>query len=258
MNMTTCCEPEAKYPPFSHEPADPPVTIYAEPVQIQAKCKDCGKLIFTETEADPSHTFVRQLLPMLVCDECADTRIEKRKREEGLTRADEWKAVCPPEFRKCDPHRLPLPSKLDRVLQWKFNPKGLLLVGPTGRGKSRCAWSLCQREFFTGRGVAVIDCLFAMEYTKRIGVSGQKAMQWIEYLMHAPLLLMDDVFKVKLDNSGAEAALFGLVNERTQYRRPIIVTAQDDPETLKARMSTDRGAAIVRRLTEYCEAISFA
>ena len=73
-------------------------------------------------------------------------------------REDSWKAICPPLFQNTDPKRLD-PTKLKAVLEWKYGAKGLLLAGPTNRGKSRCAWELLKREYFQGRKIKALNCL---------------------------------------------------------------------------------------------------
>ncbi len=70
------------------------------------------------------------------------------------------------------------------------------------------------------------------------------------------LLLLDDVFKGKLSD-GLEQAIYSIISLRTENEKPTILTLNDVGETLLARMSPDRGPALVRRLREFCEMISF-
>lgn len=128
--------------------------------------------------------------------------------------------------------------------------------GQSGRGKSRCAWELLKREYLTGRSVAVLDCSFGFDYGAKFSISVADAVRWMDQKTRVDLLLMDDTLKVKLTDS-VEAALFMLVNYRTENQLPIILTTNDTGETLQSRMSDDRGAALLRRLREFSTAISF-
>lgn len=107
-----------------------------------------------------------------------------------------------------------------------------------------------------GRSVAVLDCGFGFDYGAKFSVSAADAANWIEQKARVGLLLMDDTLKVKLTDS-VEAALFMLVNYRTENELPIILTTNDTGETLQTRMSEDRGAALLRRLREFSTSITF-
>lgn len=242
---------------------------------VETKCFKCGAPIQTFTETDLEAEMevkiagkrgwyerkvvkpFRGFKGFVLCNACADKRIAERDEVQEKGRMQQWKELCPAAYRETEPHRLPSPTKLERVMKWKFGPKGLALIGATGRGKSRCAWKLMEREFLTGRSAACLDSKFSLEYSQKIGISGVAAFEWLDEKMKADLLLLDDAMKVRLDNSGAELALFALIEDRMANNRPIIMTTQDTGETLKSRMSSDRGEATVRRLRECCEVITF-
>jgi DNA replication protein DnaC len=142
------------------------------------------------------------------------------------------------------------------ALRWSYGRQGLLLYGASGRGKSRIAWAILKREFMAGKSVEVLDCTFGFQYSSKFAVSAGDASRWVGGLMTVDLLLLDDVLKVKLTDS-VEQALFAIVNSRTERGLPIIVTTNDTGESLAARMSDDRGPALLRRLREFSTTISF-
>ena len=195
-----------------------------------------------------------------VCPECSEKQAikdgEDLKASNRFIQEENWKRICPPVFQDTKPHLLPSPTKLQKVLQWQYGPKGLILHGETGFGKSRCAWELAKREFIAGKMVSKADASSGYEYASSFSSSAQNAADWIRRHSVSDLLLLDDVFKVKLTES-FEQALFVIVNTRVESKLPIIATTNDTGPSLLNRMSDDRGKALIRRLCEFCETISF-
>ena len=242
---------------------------------VETNCSKCGRPIQTFSETDLEAEMEVKIVGkrgwydrktvkpfagfknFLLCNACADARIGELDSVRATSRTDQWKILCPAAYRETKKHELPSPTKLDVVLRWKYGPKGLMLIGPTRRGKSRCAWKLMEREFFAGRNVECLDAKFAIDYAGKMNSGAAIASEWLTAKMNAGLLLLDDTLKVKLDNSGAETALFAVIEERMANNRPMVVTTQDTGETLLARMSPDRGVAMVARLRECCESITF-
>jgi len=194
------------------------------------------------------------------CDKETAAEMKRMLARVGRTTAEAktaaWKQLCPGEYQNTDKYRLPYPSKLDLVLRWQFGPRGLLLHGPTGKGKSRCAWLLLKREHEAGRKIVALDSMLGFQYAAKFSESPAAVEAWISKLATVDLLFLDDVFKVKLTDS-VEAALFAVVSQRTERQKPIIAAMNDTGRTLIERMSPDRGEPFVRRLREYCETIAF-
>jgi DNA replication protein DnaC len=165
--------------------------------------------------------------------------------------------ICPELYRASEPDRLPAPQ-LAAALRWQVNPKGLILLGETGRGKSRVAWLLLRRilvEDLPEIKFKWFDCVgFGHEIAKHY--KAEDAEEWLELLATIPLLFMDDLGKLKLTER-AETELFGMIERRCANRKPMIVTTNDTGDTLASRMTDNRGPALIRRLREFCEPIQF-
>ncbi|MBM3836338.1 MAG: ATP-binding protein [Verrucomicrobia bacterium] len=218
---------------------------------ITKTCRECGQSFSMDYPAFAK--FVE------VCPACSERHAEQDQRElllrSATMRAEAWRRICPPGFMDTQPHKLPRPSLLQKVLAWEYGPRGLLLHGETGRGKSRCVWALLKREHQAGRSVRALDAKAAYDYGALFAKSCEVANEWLERLITADVLLLDDVFKSRLTDS-FEQALFVLVTQRTERHRPLIVTCNDVGDFLLSRMSADRGVALVRRLREYTNQIS--
>ena len=134
--------------------------------------------------------------------------------------------------------------------------KGLLLYGSTGTGKSRCIWEVAKREVLAGRRVKWLNAYELSRYPSLLMLNGGEAEKFIAELVNADLLLLDDVFKTKLTER-IEELLFAVIDERGAWERPCLVTLNDTGESLVGRLSQDRGAALIRRLRDYCIPIQF-
>ena len=216
------------------------------------QCRECGADFVLQWPA--LATLVR------VCPECSEGHALEDQRRAVLSsknlRGVRWKHICPAEFLATEPYRLPHPHKLQRLLAWQYGTKGVMLHGPTGGGKSRCAWLLLKREFEAGRTVAALDCSAGLTYAAKYSASAEAVERWVSRLSSVELLLLDDAWKAKLTDS-FEGALFTVINRRTEARLPLVVTCNDTGESLRARMSQDRGDALVRRLREFCQDFPF-
>ncbi|HUS13124.1 MAG TPA: ATP-binding protein [Pyrinomonadaceae bacterium] len=184
-----------------------------------------------------------------------NARFQAQRRRQ--VREDRWPKLCPPLFREIDVSKLPTtyPATLERVMAWQMGPKGLILSGITGKGKTRAAWQLLKRLHFEGVHIRAFDCVdFAHEC--QTAFTDFKGEGWAKNVAAAELVFFDDFGKNKMTDR-VEVELFGVIDRRMAHQLPIIVTTNDIGSTLEARLSPDRGAPLVRRLRECCESIAF-
>lgn len=196
-----------------------------------------------------------------VCPECAEKEAVSDQRA-AVNRVNsqlasrEKREIVPVAFRDTQAHMLPSPQMLQRVMVWKFGRQGLCLHGPTGTGKSRCAWMLASREHKAGRVVRSMDAKMGYVYAAQFAESPAVVKEWIDKHTACDILLLDDIFKVKLTES-VECAIYSVFSMRTEDGKPTILTTNDTGDSILDRMSVDRGAPFVRRLRQFTRAIPF-
>lgn len=185
--------------------------------------------------------------------------MQEQRQQERDRRAARFRNLCPPLYQQTDPARLP-PDKLAAVTAWKYGPKGLLLVGPTGTGKTRCAWQLLRRLIHEGRTVTAFDGLgWGVAVSAAFGDPGTTA-DWLDRVCKADVLFIDDLFKVKMTEAQEQAA-YGVFERRTNHLLPILCTLNSTGRMILDRMTdqgrADRGEPLIRRMGEFCEVVTF-
>ena len=169
-----------------------------------------------------------------------------------------WKRLCPPLYLNTNPEQLPKLPQFKEVQEWKYGPMGLLLVGPTRRGKTRSAWKLLERLHFQERlqitAFNPMDLKLAVAKEWR---DPEEARWWVRRLREVDVLFFDDLDTVK-PTEAMEETIYDLFESRPTHEKPIIATVNRTGWELAARMNAcGRGAKIVERMREYCHVINF-
>lgn len=226
---------------------------------MKKNCERCG-VEFEDEGIDwiggVKKFFRRSCFPCaeIVQQEADTARREQEEREVKERNARRWKAICPPLFDSTDESRLPAQA-FKLALAWKYSPTGLILHGPTGTGKSRIAYKLLWRLFGEGLGIRAYTAAEFRRAYARAAMEDGGAEPWMEKVIACDILYLDDLGQMKMTES-AEETLMEVIDGRTRNLNPIIATTQYVGSELAKQFTREqRGAAVVRRLTEFCEAI---
>jgi DNA replication protein DnaC len=181
---------------------------------------------------------------------------ERQARETEYRQA--WERLCPLEYRSTRSEQLPNVQKFEEVQKWQYGAKGLLLTGPTRRGKTRSIWKLLERLHFDERrkilAFTPMDLKLAVATAWR---DNETAEEWISRVRCIGVLFLDDLDTIKFTEA-VEETIYDIFEYRTTHGKPVIATVNVTGRALAARMNTNgRGAKIVERIREYCQVINF-
>jgi len=168
-----------------------------------------------------------------------------------------WEQTCKYQsYRNTDLAKLPPQTQkaLPGILSWEYGPRGLLLNGPTGTGKTRCAWLLIKKLWEAGISIAAFDCADFGHRCIRYFRDGE-AEEWLGRMAKHPLIFFDDFGKMPFTER-VEAELFTLIERRMAHSLPCIYTMNMTSDDLMGKASEDRGRPLVRRLRESCRVVT--
>lgn len=185
------------------------------------------------------------------------------------SRAERWRKLCPPAYLEtnfADPRLAHNAPQLAKVLGWQYGPRGLLLAGPTGAGKTRSLWSLLRRlACDEGREFGFWNAQdLAAEITANVRFGVDEARAFIGCLARVPVLALDDLGQespTAAQEDRVRAWLFRLFDRRVELGLPLLVSTNATAEQLagtEGGKSAVRADPLMRRLLEIAEPVKFS
>jgi hypothetical protein len=225
-----------------------------DPIYHSKACAECGN----EFQAPGAMLFDRFVAWRAFCPTCHSIVEEQRKAErldlERRQREAAWLAICPSEFLSVDRRLLPDKAFFDKVQDWQFQQRGLVVAGETGMAKTRACWHLLRREFCAGRTLLTLSAYDLARWPALVMNESQRADLMMRRIASVDILYMDDPFKSRLTPT-VEEMIFVALDERGSRRKPVIFSFNDSSTTLIERLSTDRAKAFLRRIRDYCDVV---
>lgn len=129
--------------------------------------------------------------------------------------------------------------------------RSLLVVGPTGTGKTHYAYSVLRAIAETGTTTGWAAYTAADLYARLRPRAGRDSEAEFESIAGSDVLFVDDLAAAKL-TEWTEEVTYRLINHRYEQCRPAIFTSNVPPTQLRDAL----GERIASRLTEMCERVA--
>lgn len=193
----------------------------------------------------------------------ADTR-----RRVSEARAERWRRLCPPAYLEtnfADPRLSHNAPQLARVLGWQYGPRGLLLAGPTGCGKTRSLWALLRRlACDEGREFSLWSAQdLAAEIGSNMRYGVDEARAFVGGLARVPVLGIDDLGQeatAATQEDRVRSWFLRLFDRRVELGLPLLVSTNASAEQLagtEGGRNAIRADPLMRRLLEIAEPVKF-
>lgn len=210
--------------------------------------------------------FSRYCEPCIVAIKQEAKRAEEAKRNKAAqaARLKWWNDIWggnDSQYHATKLEQLPDIIAAEKALRWTpEHPKGLLLIGDTGAGKTRTVYLLLRRILLeTGIKPVIKKCAKLRHELARVAKSDDESarVRYVKELIEAPILFLDDIGQIAHSDSFGEA-LFDIIEERTQRGLPIIATSQIGGSDYVEKFNDEnQGLALSRRLIESCYKVTF-
>jgi DNA replication protein DnaC len=153
-------------------------------------------------------------------------------------------------------------AKAARVAGWQMGPRGWLLYGPSGGGKTRALAQLIWRlhvEESVGVGLWNAQELFA-EITRHQMFGRDETQGFIEALAVRPVLVVEDLGQEATSRGAEQVArqwFFRLLDLRVANGRPVMLTTNHTATTLAEDARMVSADPLLRRLRDVAEPVYF-
>lgn len=190
-------------------------------------------------------------------------------QERARDRLARFEADVGPEYRESDwshPNLATFLSVSRRVMAWEVGKRGMLISGPTGRGKTRAVSALYRRlavdEGHEVRYFSAADWFGLLSEEVRYG--RDEARKFINRHASTPIFILDDMGQQAKVSVGKEdwsqAWFFRFLDIRRAQGLPLILTTNLSAEAIAADAEGKkslRSDPLIVRLLDLCEVVSY-
>lgn len=188
--------------------------------------------------------------------------VRRARMTDGKRYYDRFRPSAFEGFKVDHPSLVANSAALASVLHWKYQDKGLLITGPTGKGKTRACWELLRRLYAEEgnecRWYHTMDWLTELNECIKYGRDDAKG--WVSDVAWRRVVFLDDwgqEANTKAREDWAQAWFFRFLEYRLERKLPIIITTNLTAKDIAQKNSDVRGDPLLRRILEICTVIKF-
>lgn len=200
--------------------------------------------------------------PVTYTDTASPEYVREIRRKDGAKYFDRF---CPVAYKTFDPQHPAMAANeaaIASVLGWGYQDKGLLLTGPSGKGKTRSTWQLLNRlyakEGYVCRWFHSVD--FFSELNECIKYGRDDAKGWVEGVAWNRIIFIDDwgqEANTKAREDWAQSWFFRFLDLRLERKLPLIISTNLSAKDIAEKNNDLRGDPLLRRLLEICTVVKF-
>lgn len=188
--------------------------------------------------------------------------VRKARMSDGARYYDRYRPKAFSGYDRNHPSLAANSAAIASILGWGYQDKGLLITGPTGKGKSRSCWELLRRlyaeEGHECRWYHAMDWLTELNECMKYGRDDAKG--WVSDVAWRRVIFLDDwgqEANSKSREDWAQSWFFRFLDYRLERKLPIIITTNLTAKDIADKNSDVRSDPLLRRLLEICTVVKF-
>jgi DNA replication protein DnaC len=185
--------------------------------------------------------------------------IDGKNKQSMELRMEKWNNLCPELYRTGDTSFIQT-DKLVSVTKWKMGQRGLMVTGRSRAGKTTSVWHLLHKLYVLEAKTfkAISEPEFSIERDRH---SRQGSLDgFLAGCIRADVFFLDDLGHAATNSRNLEE-LYHIIETRTSWKRPVIVTTQFTREELEEKGqragSAKTALAILNRISSFCYHVAF-
>lgn len=182
----------------------------------------------------------------------------KHEREYAEHIERTWLDICPRIYNEALDYSKIKPEanhqKIRSLVSWETYPKGVFVMGPTGRAKTRACWAALKARFLEGKSIRHVSSFQFAQDALRSTQDVDAGAKIMGRYVNADILFLDDVGKRPTPSSFQ--FLFEILERRMSQDKAVVCTSNDTLATLSEAIGDMTIAdPITRRIREFCDLI---
>lgn len=209
------------------------------------ECRVCGSDV-EQIEREPGEEGIVAAMDtghVTICNSCKEIVADHYRDHQAESDATRWDRECPGLYRDIlrgyiNPPDVHMPS-VRQLQDWRPDQGGIIILGPSGAGKTTGLWSIFQALEKSG-----INCDYwsAVELGKELSKCARD-IESATHLTRKAVLMIDDFGKERITQSSA-SMWWELINRRYEGKLPVVITTRYKGEEFESRIG-EKGDPVI-------------